>query len=100
MSILINDDSRFGDLLFHSWLLGFGRLDDYLVLDLLRPFLCSSFPFLLVLPHNPLVLGITSYDPILTDCRFRFSTRLLLLPLVGVIIVFQFLSISDDSTRK
>jgi hypothetical protein len=62
------EDSRFRDLLFHYWLLGLGRLDNHFVFDLLRPFLCSSLSFLLVLPYNPLVLGITSYDPILADC--------------------------------
>lgn len=58
----------------------------------LRTVLCSSLSFLLVFSQNSLVLGITSYDSVLTDCRFRFPTRLLLLALVGVIFVFQFLS--------
>jgi hypothetical protein len=68
MSILINDDSRFRDLLFHQWFLGLSRLDNHFVLRLLRPILCSSLSFLLVLPYDPLVLGITSQDPILTNC--------------------------------
>jgi hypothetical protein len=85
------EDTRFRDLLFHQWFLVLGRLDDNFVLDLLRPFICSSFPFLLVLPHNPLVLGITSQDPILANCWLRFSTRLLLLAFIGVILVFQLL---------
>jgi hypothetical protein len=94
------EDTRFRDLLFHQWFLGLDHLDDYFVLDLLRPFLCSSLPFLLVLPYDPLILGITSYDPILTDCHFRFPTSLLLLALIGVILVFQFLSMLEDSTRR
>jgi hypothetical protein len=64
----IIDNSRFRDLLFYNWLLGLCRLDDNFVLDLLRPFLCGSLSFLLILPYNPLVLGITSQDPILADC--------------------------------
>jgi len=67
-SIADNENSRFRDLLFHNWCLGLGRLDDHFVLDLLGPILCSSPSFLLVLPYNPLVLGITSQDPILADC--------------------------------
>jgi hypothetical protein len=50
---------RFRQLLLHRCLL-VGGLDDYFFLDLLRPYLCSNLSFLLVLPHNPLVLGITS----------------------------------------
>jgi len=55
-----NNNSRFRDLPLHRWCLGLGRLDDHFVLDLLGPILCSSLSFLLVLPHNPLILGITS----------------------------------------
>jgi len=91
VSIGINDDSRFRDLLFHNWLLSLGRLDDHFVLDPLGPILCNSLSFLLGLPHDPLVLGITSQDPILTDCGLCLSTRLLLLAFVGMILVFQFL---------
>jgi len=54
------DDTRFRDLLFHQWFLGLCRLDNHFVFDLLRPFICSSLPLLLVLPYSPLVLGITS----------------------------------------